>query len=73
MVLPNPGVVAPEAVIPEPPLGHEWIYPYSVAPHYHSQNAGPWCAETLRADLSQIRPQCAEILGADLTQISPVR
>ena len=42
MVLPNPGKVAPEAAIPEPPPGHEWIYPYSVAPHYHSQNAGPW-------------------------------
>ncbi|CAL8469167.1 g8708 [Coccomyxa elongata] len=42
MVLPNPGRVAPEAVIPEPPPDHEWIYPYSVAPHYHSQNAGPW-------------------------------
>ncbi len=42
MVLPNPGKVAPKAAIPEPPPGHEWIYPYSVAPHYHSQNAGPW-------------------------------
>lgn len=43
MVLPNPAKVAPEATIPDAPPDHEWIYPYSIGPHYHSQNAGPWC------------------------------
>ena len=43
MVLPNPAKVAPKATIPDAPPDHEWIYPYSIGPHYHSQNAGPWC------------------------------
>ena len=42
MVLPEPKFVVPNVTIPEAPEGHEWIYPYTVAPHYHSQNAGPW-------------------------------
>ncbi len=42
MVLPDPKFVASNVTIPEAPEDHEWIYPYTVAPHYHSQNAGPW-------------------------------
>lgn len=41
MTLPNPALV-PNFTQPEPPEGHEWIYPYASQPHYQSQNAGPW-------------------------------
>ena len=44
MMLPDPKFVAPNATIPEAAAGTEWIYPYTSSPHYHSQNAGPWCA-----------------------------
>ena len=42
MMLLDPKFVAPNVTISEPPNGQEWIYPYTVAPHYQSQNAGPW-------------------------------
>ncbi len=54
MVLPNPGKVAPEATIPDPPPDHEWIYPYSVGPHYYSQNAGPWSVPAVCMTLLQL-------------------
>ena len=53
MMLPDPKFVAPNATIPEAAAGTEWIYPYTASPHYHSQNAGPWCA--LRC---QKKPEC---------------
>ena len=42
MMLLDPKFVAPNVTILEPPDGQEWIYPHTVAPHYQSQNAGPW-------------------------------
>ena len=43
MTLPNPAIV-PNFTHLVPPEGHDWIYPFTTLPHYHSQNAGPWCA-----------------------------
>ena len=43
MMLLDPKFVAPNVTLSEPQDGQEWIYPYTVAPHYQSQNAGPWC------------------------------
>ena len=45
IVLPHPSLTPNfTAEPPEPPEGHEWIYPYAHSPHYNSQNAGPWSA-----------------------------
>ncbi|KAK9822652.1 hypothetical protein WJX81_003745 [Elliptochloris bilobata] len=56
IVLPNPALVPNlTANPPEPPPGHEWIYPYASSPHYNSQNAGPWYVlQTLRNSGSSV-------------------
>ena len=46
VILPNPAIV-PNFTQLTPPEGHDWIYPFATLPHYHSQNAGPWCARLL--------------------------
>ena len=43
IILPNPQPIFPNGTVPEAPPHHGWMYPYTTMPHYHSQNAGPWC------------------------------
>ena len=62
MTLPNPAIV-PNFTHLVPPEGHDWIYPFTTLPHYHSQNAGPWCRALRCYVLAFAMSICATGLG----------